>query len=333
MSNNNPSHNGESYFNEAEDPCIDVLSDILRAIRLYASSYYCVDFSYPWGIDEPQAECGTFHAVIRGSAWLTVPDQESPILLSAGDIIAFPTGAPHQISDQPDSNLMSGHDVLEMIRKNTNPFTNGQSVVTLLCGYFQYNKQTWLPLLRDMPSMLHVKSNAVPKLDWLNSLVKTLAYESRTLQPGSEAMVDRLTEVLVIQLLRWHMSNQQNTPGYFQALADNRLSRALSLIHKQPSKFWTVEALGRAVSMSRTAFANHFQAVVGMTPLAYLSQWRMHIAYELLAEGNESMLSIAEQVGYKSEASFGKAFKKIIGVSPGQVRKKGPAFIIQYRGR
>lgn len=329
MSHNNPGHKDENSLSLSvsvsvsveEGPCIDVLSDVLRAIRLYAGSYYCVDFSSPWGIDEPQADCGIFHAVIRGSAWLTIPEQNDPIFLSAGDIIAFPTGTPHQISEQPKSRTISGRDLLEMIRHNTNPYSDGQSVVTLLCGYFQYRKQTYLPLLRDMPSMLHVKSGDDPKLDWLNSLVKTLAYESRTLQPGSEVMVDRLTEVLIIQLLRWQMRNQSSPPGYLQALADDRLSRALSLIHKQPSKPWTVEALGRAVSMSRTAFANHFQAIVGMTPLAYLSQWRMHIAYELLSESNESMLSIAEQVGYKSEASFGKAFKKIIGTSPGQVRK------------
>lgn len=323
MSNNSsPCHDSEGYFSVAESPCIDVLSNVLRAIRLHASSYYCVDFSSPWGIDEPQAECGTFHAVIRGSAWLSVAGQDTPILLSAGDIIAFPTGTPHQISEQPNSNLIPGLDVLEMIRHNTNPFANGPSVVTLLCGFFQYKKNTWLPLLRDMPSILHIKSDVDPQLDWLNSLVKALAFESRHLQPGSEVMVDRLTEVLVIQMFRWHMNNKQSSSGYFQALADDRLSRALSLIHKQPSKAWTVEVLGRSVSMSRTAFANHFHAVVGMTPLAYLSQWRMHIAYELLAESNESMLSIAEQVGYKSEASFGKAFKKIIGISPGKVRRK-----------
>ncbi|MGF1684865.1 AraC family transcriptional regulator [Photobacterium minamisatsumaniensis] len=316
--------NNEEYLSMTDSPGIDVLSDVLRAIRLYASSYYCVDFSSPWGISEPQAECGTFHAVIRGSAWLTVPDLDSPIFLSAGDIIAFPTGTPHQISEQLNSRLLPGLDVLEMIQQNVNPFDSGQSVVTLLCGYFQYKKKSWLPLLRDMPSILHVKSGIDPKLDWLNSMVKILAYESRTLQPGSKVMVDRLTEVLVIQLLRWHMNNQENnTPGYFRALADTRLSRALSLIHKQPAKSWTVENLGSTVSMSRTAFSNHFQAIIGMTPMVYLSQWRMHIAYELLIDSNESMLSIAEQVGYKSEASFGKAFKKITGISPGQARKQG----------
>ncbi|MEC4724686.1 AraC family transcriptional regulator [Shewanella sp. D64] len=322
MSNKNLELNGVRDLSLEKGPYLDVLSDVLRAIRLYASSYYCAEFSSPWGIDEPQAECGTFHVVIRGSAWLTVPEQTSPIFLSAGDIIAFPTGSPHQVSDQPDSQMMPGNEVLQRIRSNKSPFSDGQNVVTLLCGYFQYQTDTYLPLLRDMPSMLHIKTEEEPELAWLNHLIRTLAYESRSLLPGNAVVVDRLTEVLVIQLLRWHMNHQQNPLGYFQALADDKLSRALSLIHQQPSKLWTVEALGRSVSMSRTSFANRFQSIVGMTPLAYLSQWRMHIAYGLLAEGNESMLSIAEQVGYKSEASFGKAFKKIVGISPGKVPKK-----------
>ena len=322
MANSNLELNGVRDLSMEEGPYLDVLSDVLRAIRLYASSYYCAEFSSPWGIDEPQAECGTFHVVIRGNAWLMTEELTSPIFLSTGDIIAFPTGSPHQVSDQLGCQLMAGGEVLKRIRSNRSPFSDGQSVVTLLCGYFQYQTDTGLPLLRDMPSMLHIKTEEEPELAWLNHLIKTLAYESRSLQAGNAVVVDRLTEVLVIQLLRWHMSRQQNTPGYFQALGDDKLSRALSLIHQEPGKAWTVESLGLAVSMSRTSFANRFQSIVGMTPLAYLSQWRMHIAHGLLAEGKLSMLSIAETVGYKSEASFGKAFKKIMGISPGKVTKR-----------
>jgi len=311
------------YLNEDEDPPIDVLSDILRAIRLYGSSYFCVEFSAPWGLDEPKSECGTFHVVVRGSAWVTTSEHNSPIFLSAGDIIAFPTGLPHQISGEVGCKLMPGSNALEIIRQNKNPFSNGQNVVTILCGYFKYEKHTIFPLLRDMPAMLHIKSDGEPELAWLNNLVKVLASESRLVHPGSSVVVDRLTEVLVIQMLRWHINNKRNSQGYFQALADEKLSRALSLIHKHPRKDWTLECLGRAVGMSRTAFTNRFTSIVGVGPITYLTQWRMHIANTLLAESNESMLNIAEQVGYKSEAAFGRAFKKVIGVSPGKVRKKG----------
>jgi len=322
MSKNKQSYRGTNYLSVKEGPPLDVLSDILHSIRLNASSYFCIEFAAPWGLDEPKTDCGTFHVVVRGNAWVTVAEHDGPIYLSTGDIIAFPSGLAHKIGDESGNDVMQGINALEIIRQGSNPFTTGSKVSTLLCGYFEYEKQTMLPLLRDMPTMLHIKSENDPELNWLNYLVKTLANESSYFQPGGAVVIDRLTEVLVIQLLRWHINNQQNTQGYFKALADDQLSLALSLMHKHPEKAWSVECLGNAVGMSRTAFANHFSDIVSMTPIAYLTQWRMHIAYELLTQSHESMLSIAEKVGYKSEASFGKAFKKTTGVSPGQVRKK-----------
>ncbi|MGB1199338.1 MAG: AraC family transcriptional regulator [Thalassotalea sp.] len=325
MSNNNStfgSYSNTSEVSVTQAPEIDVLSDILQAIRLNASSYFCVEFSSPWGLDEPKTDCGTFHVVVRGSAWVKVASSSDAIYLSTGDIIAFPTGLAHQIGDGSGNNYIPGNNALEIIQQGSNPFTGGVEVSTLLCGYFQYQLQTMLPLLRDMPQVLHIKSENAPELNWLNYLVKTLANESQTRQPGGGVVIERLTEVLVIQLFRWYINSQNNTQGYFKALADNQLSRALSLLHKQPEKPWSVERLGKSVGMSRTAFARHFSDVVGMTPIAYLTQWRMHIANELLTHSKESMVSIAEKVGYSSEASFGKAFKKVTGMSPGQSRKR-----------
>lgn len=320
MSNSQQDYDGVKYFSAEEGPQIDVLSDILRALRLHASSYFCIEFSAPWGIDEPKNEFGIFHVVIHGEAWVTAPSLENPIYLSKGDIIAFPTGSPHNISDKIGNNMVSGISLLDMVKQGRNPFPGKKNVATLLCGYFEYEKQILLPLLRDMPALLHIKSRHSPKLNWLNNISKALANESRSLQPGGAVIIDRLTEVLVIQLLRWHVNHQENREGYFEALADNQLSHALSLMHKLPNKAWTLEKLGEAIGMSRTAFANRFRDIVGMTPIAYLGQWRMHLAHQLLSENNESMLRIAEKVGYKSEASFGKAFKKITGLSPGKVR-------------
>ncbi|AOT08053.1 AraC family transcriptional regulator [Pseudoalteromonas luteoviolacea] len=300
----------------------DALSDILNALRLQASSYFCTDFSTPWGIKEQETDYGTFHFVVRGSAWLNMLDSKHATYLSTGDIVAFPTGAAHQIGDQPNGVCISGDELLTQIQNDENPFSEGESITTLLCGYFKYQQHVQLPILRDMPSFLHIKTNEEPSLLWLNNLANMLAHESRSTLPGGTVIVDRLTEVLVIQLLRWHVNTQHSGTGYFRALADTRLSLALSLIHKQPAQAWTVERMAHSVGMSRSAFANLFHEIIGMTPLSYLSQWRMHIAQDLLKEGKESMISVAEQVGYRSEASFSKAFKKIIGISPGQLRRQ-----------
>lgn len=306
-----------------DDSNVDVLSDVLRAIRLDASSYFCKDFGAPWGLNEPKTESGAFHVVVRGSALVTTSENTTPIYLSAGDIIAFPTGLAHQIFDESAKNIMQGPDVLNQIKAGHNPFAVNEKATTLLCGYFYYDKKLLLPLLRDLPSTLHIKSENGSDLIWLNYLVKCLANEARAIQPGGSVVIDRLTEVLVIQLLRWYINQENNDLGYFKALADNQLSQALHLMHRQPEKHWTVKELSFAVNMSRSAFANHFSQVVGMTPLAYLRQWRMQIELHMLTETKETIANVAEKTGYGSESSFSKAFKETTGNTPGYVRKSG----------
>ncbi|KZN30230.1 hypothetical protein N480_04605 [Pseudoalteromonas luteoviolacea S2607] len=299
----------------------DALSDILNAIRLQASSYFCTDFAAPWGIEERSTDYGTFHFVVSGEAWLTMKDKKQQTYLSSGDIVAFPTGSAHHISDKPSSDVFPGDKLLEKIHNNENPFAGEKNITTLLCGYFKYQQHSNLPLLRDMPEFLHIKSDEKGSLSRLSNLANLLAHESRSTLPGGTVVVDRLTEAFVIQVLRWHINSSQPNKGYFEALADTRLSCALSLIHKRPAEPWTVQSMAKSVGMSRSAFSNLFHEIIGMTPMSYLSQWRMHLAQDLLKTGKESMVSIAEQVGYRSEASFSKAFKKVVGVSPGHLRR------------
>ncbi|MCF2858135.1 AraC family transcriptional regulator [Pseudoalteromonas sp. SMS1] len=299
----------------------DALSNILKAIRLQASSYFCTEFSAPWGIRELQTDYGTFHYVVTGGAWLSTEDNQHDTYLSCGDIVAFPTGSAHQISDAPNSKTVSGDELLAKIYNNANPFEGEFNKTTLLCGYFKYQSHSNLPILRDMPSFVHIQQGRNDSCVWLNSLANILARESRSALPGGTVVVDRLTEAFVIQILRWHINTQDTDKNYFSALGDTRLSCALSIIHRDPAHPWTVERLARQSGMSRSAFSSLFHEVIGMTPMAYLSQWRMHLAQDLLRDKQTSMVSIAEQVGYRSESSFSKAFKKIVGVSPGQIRR------------
>jgi AraC-like DNA-binding protein len=300
-----------------------VLSDLLRATRLYTSSYFCNDFVAPWSLEQPKTEAGVFYVVVVGEALVKTSEQVNPICLSAGDIIAFPTGLAHQIFDENDNNFYHDSDVLLSIKQGHNTIPINGKITTLLCCHFQYDKKILLPLLREIPMTLHTKSENGSELVWLSYLVKSLVKESQYPQPGCSVVIDRLTEVIIIQLLRRHINNRKSGQGYFKELSNGQLNDALHLMHKYPERVWTVESLGDAVNMSRSAFANHFSDNVGMTPLAYLRRWRMQFACELLAGSNEPMSSIAEKVGYKSESSFGKAFKSATGVSPGQVRRIG----------
>jgi AraC-like DNA-binding protein len=315
---------------------MDALADVLKVIRLSADTYFCTDFNAPWGMEIEESQQGMFHIVVENSCWLKLVKEEGPPLkLSAGDIVAFPTGGAHWISDTPESPRKPGSDVVENILNGMNPFqpradeSNTQeahpqelsSATTLLCGSFSYDSSMDHPFVKDLPCFIHIKASETPQLAWLRSLVTVLANESRQPSPGSSVMVDRLTEVLFIQLMRTYMENSSNSAGYIAALADLQIGSALNLIHSETKAHWSVERLGDAVSLSRTAFTEKFSKMVGMPPKTYLINWRMQKAKTQLEHTDTAMIDIAQGAGYSSEAAFSKAFKHYYEQPPGQVRR------------
>ncbi|SIS55231.1 AraC family transcriptional regulator [Neptunomonas antarctica] len=309
---------------------MDALADVLKAIRLSANTYFCTDFSAPWGMEIEESQQGMFHIVVDNVCWLKHSKAEEPLYLSAGDIVAFPTGGAHWISDTPDSPKQPGSDVVENILNGNNPFQvnaeeshsgNNNTATTLLCGSFSYDSSIDHPFVRDLPCFIHIKASETPELAWLRSLVTVLAHESRHPSPGSSVMVDRLTEVLFIQLMRTYMTSTSNNVGYIAALADLQVGSALNLIHAEHNAYWSVERLGEAVALSRTAFTEKFSRMVGMPPKTYLINWRMQKAKAQLEGSDRAMIDIAEGAGYSSEAAFSKAFKQYFEQPPGQVRR------------
>jgi AraC-like DNA-binding protein len=304
----------------------DALADILRTIRLQANTFYCNDLASPWGIELEKSDVGLFHIVISGSCWLKTPTMAQHLRLDTGDIVALPTGGSHWLSDMPDSPRMPGAEVVHKLLNHQNPFqccSNRPAHITaMLCGSFSFGTSMQHPFLRDLPCFIHIKAAEQPELEWLRTMMKVLACESRNPSPGSTVVVDRLTEVLFIQLLRAHISSQSNALCYFSALADQQIGTALNLIHGDEQANLTVEKLGRLVAMSRTAFTEKFTKLVGMAPKAYLLNWRMQKAKTQLATSNAPMIIVAEHSGYSSEAAFSKAFKQFFGLTPGQSRRK-----------
>lgn len=304
---------------------MDALADVLRTIRLKTTTYFCTDFHAPWGMNVGQRKDGLFHVVVEGDCWLKLEHSETVIHLQEGDIVAFPTGGAHWISDQSHSRVLPGPSVVEQILAGDNPFAvQGQEeakAITLMCGSFDYDSSINHPFLKDLPCFIHIKSSETPELDWLRSLVTVLSYESRVESPGSTVMVDRLTEVLFIQIMRAYTKSHVSKMGYMAALMDSQIGEALNAIHTEDEAYWTVERLGNHVAMSRTAFSEKFSKLVGIPAKTYLVNWRMQKAREHLQSGVKSMYEIAEIAGYSSEAAFSKAFKQFFGVSPGKVRK------------
>ena len=303
----------------------DTLADVLKSIHLSGSAYFCSDFSSPWGMNIEASQQGLFHVVINGSCYLQLADSDELIRLQQGDIVAFPTGGAHWISDEEKSERLPGVEVVENILAGNNPFISSSTSSfssTIMCGSFTYDQSIKHPFLNDLPCFIHIEAEQTPELKWLRDLVKVLSNETRTPSPGSSLIVDRLTEVLFIQLMRYYMHNSDKDMGYMNALADAQIGKALNLIHGEQDAILTVERLAAAVALSRTAFSEKFSKMVGMPPKSYLLNWRMQRAKMHLQEQNIPMVAVAENAGYASEASFSKAFKRFFSLTPGQARKK-----------
>lgn len=311
---------------------LDALADILNTIRLSANTYFCSEFASPWGMKIDKGSDGIFHVVVDGSCWLNINNARDPIHLNTGDIVAFPTGGAHSICDTLTSKTLPGNQVVENILSGNNPFQEHSSKQptnssesqrnTLMCGSFHYDSSIKHPFLKDLPCFIHIKAEETPELHWLRSLVSVLANEARLPAPGSTVMVDRLTEVLFIQLMRAHMETSPDRINYMAALADPQIGSALNNIHAETEFHWTVERLGSAVSLSRTSFTEKFSRLVGIPPKTYLLNWRMQKAKAQLETTNTAMIDIAESAGYSSEASFSKAFKQFFDTTPGKARRK-----------
>ncbi|GHD18987.1 AraC family transcriptional regulator [Halioglobus japonicus] len=323
---------------------MDALTHILKTIGLSAKTYFCEGLSGPWNMQFQYRPEGIFHIVLQGQCYLREGGQKESILLQEGDAVAFPTGGAHWISDTPDSqNLPSENvvtvsgdeDLLLLKNGDVRAFTSndyssetpnetpGSDTSTVLfCTTLSYDASLKHPFLRSLPCFIHVGPRTNDERRTLKLLTGLLAEESASSYPGKSLMVNNLSEVLFIQMLRSHIREAQRPSGYMAALADQNIGQALNLIHTEAEKKWSVESLSRAVAMSGTTFTRRFAELVGVTPKAYLTNTRLLKARIKLQSTAESTLSIAESAGYASEAAFSKAFKKHFNTTPGELRKR-----------
>lgn len=304
---------------------MDALTDILKSLRLSGGVYFRCELSAPWGMDIGQTSVAEFHVVARGSCWLKLTGEKSPICLEAGDVVVFPHGHAHVLLDAPESVVLSMDAVIGGQKtENYGPvvYGGGGMPANILCGYFEFDRKIHSPLLDALPPFIHIKGVDVTELSWLQTTINFICHETRASGYGTEAVVNRLVEVLFIQIMRVYITQSTMPLGVLGAIADAKIGLALNAMHQKPEYNWTLDELAQQAGMSRTAFAQRFHALAGQTPMYYLTMWRMQKAKTMLESGNMTMSAIAEQTGYQSEASFSKAFKKCIGISPGACRRK-----------
>ena len=303
---------------------MDALTDILNTLRLSSSLYFRTELTAPWGIAVPsKGSVARFHIVIRGQCWLHVEGTPG-IHMSNGDLVVVPHGASHVIADSPETQIVPLENVLDEVNyPGDGPLVYGGDGpgCALVCGELAFDNLGTHPLLENLPATLCVTGSSSYNTQWLDGALGFIAHEATHLEPGATAIIDRLSEIILIQVIRATLASSEDKIPFLSAFADKRINQVLSAIHANPGEDWSVERLGQLVNMSRSSFSNHFSELSGMTPLQYVIFVRMQQASRLLIETDTALVKVAEQIGYLSEAAFSQAFMKQFGIRPGEFRR------------
>lgn len=303
---------------------MDALTDILNTLRLSSSLYFRTELTSPWGIEVPtKNNVARFHIVIRGHCWLQIDGKDS-LYMANGDLVVIPHGASHILADTPHSQIRPLNEVLEETAYvGTGPlvYGGGGAGCCLVCGEFAFDDLGNHPLLANLPTKLYVSGDASYNTQWLDSAIGFIAHEAAKLEPGANAIVDRLSEIILIQVIRATLASSQEQVPFLSAFSDQRINQVMAAIHANPSENWSVETLGQLVNMSRSSFSNRFTELAKMTPLQYVIFVRLQKASRLLTETAMPLIKVAEDIGYHSEAAFSQAFKKQFGLRPGEFRR------------
>ncbi len=312
------------------DPAEDILSNVLRTVRLAGSLQFCFAPSGDWETDgKPRlaamAKSGgstvPFHIVVEGSCWLKMGAIETE--LRAGDVVAFPFGTGHQLGAGDGGILVTPVADLPPKPWRELPimhYGDGSRQVRLLCGYLNCDALNFGPLRQAMPELLHARTAEAGESDWLRATIAQIVAEADRPRSGGLSMLERLTEIIFIELLRHHM-NEGEQRGWLAALADAALSRCLAIIHQDPSKDWTVADLSGASGLSRSALTDRFETVLGTSPMRYVRDWRLYLASAELGTTAKPIAAIAFDAGYGTEAAFNRAFSRAYGAPPAAWRQ------------
>jgi AraC-like DNA-binding protein len=323
----------------------DTLSDVLRGVRLRGAMFFYVSGCRDWAAEAPSSQeiapllmhgvehVMEYHAVAQGSCWAGIPGGPS-VQLFAGDAVMFPHGDAHVVSSAPGmrglsdvgffSTLDLAHLPLRIAIEGcdaVNPASPGfHADATIVCGFLGCDLHPFNPLIEALPHLLHLRASDDDA--WMSRFTQQAVAESQAGRPGAEAMLARMSEMMFVHAVRRYTDMlPAEGVGWLTALRDRFVGRALALMHEEPARDWTIEELGHRVGLSRSSLHERFVHLVGLPPMQYLAQWRMQAAARLLLETRASIAAVALDVGYDSEASFTRAFKRVVGKPPATWRR------------
>ena len=302
----------------------DALTDILRSVRMDGSVFSRASLSAPFGVESGEMTQGVFHAVVRGRPFAQLAAGGPIIELEPGDVVVFPFGDNHLITDVPGAPHRPIGEMTTVDERGMGQLVveGGGSSTSLICGNISFESGEAHPIFSMLPPMIHVRDDGRKIANMVETLIDLIAHEVDEPTPGSETVVARLTDVLIVYVLRSYIDQLElGEGGWLGALKDPSVREAIGLIHRQPEYPWTANELAAAAGMSRSAFFARFRQAVGETPSEYLTRWRIHLATQLLRQGDHSVGATGRRVGYGTEAAFSNAFLRVMGMRPGAYRR------------
>lgn len=307
---------------------LDLLSDILMRLSLKGTLYFRTSFNAPWGVRVPAFEnVARFHYVHRGECMVAVEGHDQRLHLGQGDLVLIPHGASHTLTcrDSDRDAALALDDVLErsgydgrglLVYGGEEPAMETQ----LICGHFSIAPGSRHLLFDRLPASIHIRGYGTDAGGWLEATLRVIGAEAGGSRLGGDLIALKMSEAIFAQAIRQYIEQDNASDAALSGFADTHLTRALSAFHQDPTADWTVETLARKAALSRTGFALRFSEKIGVTPMRYVTAWRMQIARHALMEKGVSVAEAADLSGYASEAAFSRAFKKEIGRPPAAYR-------------
>jgi AraC-like DNA-binding protein len=317
---------------------MDVLSEVLKAVKLDGAVFFNGEFSSPWCAREPDA--GTlasylptrskhviiFHLITEGRGYVRIEEHGRAIPLEAGDIVILAQGDAHFMGNGPFVTPIDSTEQLRQVLTEGHVLSHsggGGELTKLICGYLTCDPQLSQVFLAGLPSIVKVHIRDNPSGQWLEDTLRYSVDQAGTSGPGGAAVIAKLSEVLFVETLRRYIATlPPSHTGWLAGVRDPEVGKALARLHKQPSQPWTIASLANEVGVSRSVLAERFRHYLSDTPMGYLTRWRLQIAAQVLRSTSKSVAEVANDVGYESEPSFNRAFKREFGMPPARFRSQ-----------
>jgi AraC-like DNA-binding protein len=313
---------------------MDALSETLRRVHLSGAIFVSARLTSVWSLETPRTdtlapllEPGAervvlFHMVTKGECWVEIDDLR-PVRLTAGDVVILPQGTAHRMTSQLGipSVTLPLEEILAS-RPQHLAYGGGGAVTQLVCGYLACEAKLAQMLLSGLPPVVRVNVRGTNAGDWWAASAKFALAEARSPRPGGAGMLSKLAEVLFVEALRQYMrSPGAESTGWLAGARDRIVGAALGALHGSPGHGWTVEELAQTAGASRSVLAERFQRLMGVSPMQYLTQWRMVRAAELLRHSSLQLTHVAQEVGYRTDTAFSRAFRREFGQPPATWRR------------